>query len=117
MADPTHLVVVTGDGTRDRGYGAVLFTAAIRLPLTERTRAMTNGPDAADTEPSSTADPEPTGVAESSLQVKKAARAGKSRRARRNRLLQAGVLGAKRKRKRKKTKKIEKKKEKKTRRK
>jgi taurine transport system permease protein len=53
---------------------------------------MTNGPDAADTEPSSTADPEPTGVAESSLQVKKAARAGKSRRARRNRLLQAGVL-------------------------
>jgi taurine transport system permease protein len=31
-------------------------------------------------------------VAESSLQVKKAARAGKSRRARRNRLLQAGVL-------------------------
>lgn len=53
---------------------------------------MTNGPDTADTEPSSSSDQDPPNDGEQSHQVKRAARAGRSRRARRNRLLQAGVL-------------------------
>jgi len=55
---------------------------------------MTNGPDTADTEPSSSSDQDPPNDGEQSHQVKRAARAGRSRRARRNRLLQAGVLVA-----------------------